>query len=67
MRQLASTCYGRRPVRAQFIASPSLGPQQFVELGMDCLRIPMLGPLDDKGHKPRRNCRQGNASRGWSD
>ena len=34
----------------KFIASPSLGPQQFVELGMDCLRIPMLGPLDDKGH-----------------
>jgi len=27
----------------EFIASPSLGPQQFVELGMDCLRMLMLG------------------------
>ena len=28
----------------------AMSPQQFIELGLNCLCVPMLCPLDEKGH-----------------
>ena len=35
----------------QFASRAVIGSQQLVELGVDCLCIAMLGPLDQQGHE----------------
>lgn len=42
--------------RRQFGSGVAADPQQFIELGMDCLGITMLGPLDQQRHQ---QCRDG--------
>ena len=34
-----------------------LGMKKFIKLGLDCLRIPVLGSLDEQRHEPRRHGR----------
>ncbi len=43
----------------EFIPCPAFRSQQLVKLGVDGLRIAMLGALNDEGHQPCRDRRHG--------
>ncbi len=41
----------------QLIPSGPVRPQQFIQFGVDSLRVSMLRTLDEQGHEERRNRR----------
>src|SRR5258705_9623672 len=36
----------------ELVACPGLGMQERIEFGLDCLRVPVLSPLNEQGHEP---------------